>query len=417
MEPTRFEKKEIIGLSTGQMSTGTNHLWHQNHPEQFWQVVGLDGDLLPWAEAIQKAISYTQIPGDWATLDEFLACTLGEARFGKDHWDLSNLNRFYWWLKPIIPAWMIYNVRSVVNRTKRYMNQTGWPIEDRYIRFLWQTLVEAMKISGHSNLRIKDFWPSGKKIGFVLTHDVETPEGQKLIPKIADLEESLGYHSSFNIVGNQIPSDPQMLREINSRGFEIGLHGWRHDATPFSSQKNYLSLVEKMNLAIKQNDLQGHRSPLNLRQPQWMQALEIDYDLSFFDTDPFEPVPGGSMSIWPFYLGRFVELPATLVQDNTLFNLLGEKTIKVWLEKMDFIQSHRGMALVNTHPDYLIEEELWNHYQGFLSEVAAGGDYWNGLPRDVAKWWRKRSESEYLPGDATLQVDLVNEDLVISRGR
>ena len=31
-----------------------------------------------------------------------------------------------------------------------------------------------------------------------------------------------------------------------------------------------------------------------------MQALEIEYDLSFFDTDPCEPIPGGTMSIWPF---------------------------------------------------------------------------------------------------------------------
>ena len=34
----------------------------------------------------------------------------------------------------------------------------------------------------------------------------------------------------------------------------------------------------------------------------------MQYDLSFFDTDPFEPIPVGTMSIWPFMLGNFVEI-------------------------------------------------------------------------------------------------------------
>ena len=45
-----------------------------------------------------------------------------------------------------------------------------------------------------------------------------------------------------------------------------------------------------------------------------MRHLEIEYDLSFFDTDPFEPIPGGTMSIWPFFIGHFVELPYTLAR-------------------------------------------------------------------------------------------------------
>lgn len=33
------------------------------------------------------------------------------------------------------------------------------------------------------------------------------------------------------------------------------------------------------------------------RHPLWMQSLDIEYDLSFFDTDPYEPMAGGSMSM------------------------------------------------------------------------------------------------------------------------
>ena len=77
----------------------------------------------------------------------------------------------------------------------------------------------------------------------------------------------------------------------------------------------------------------GFRAPLTIRNPEWMQALNIEYDLSFFDTDPFEPIPGGTMSIWPFFTGHFVELPYTLVQDYTLVSVLGEDYPKNMVRK------------------------------------------------------------------------------------
>ena len=72
-----------------------------------------------------------------------------------------------------------------------------------------------------------------------------------------------------------------------------------------------------------------------------MNAPEIEYDLSFFDTDPFEPLPGGTMSIWPFAIGRFLERHYALPQDFTLTALPGETTPRLWLEKVDFIERFR----------------------------------------------------------------------------
>ncbi|MEI8347357.1 MAG: hypothetical protein WCG27_07815, partial [Pseudomonadota bacterium] len=95
----------------------------------------------------------------------------------------------------------------------------------------------------------------------------------------------------------------------------------------------------------------------------------LEYDLSFFDTDPYEPIPGGTMSIWPFILGRFVEMPYTLVQDYTLVNVLGEKSPRLWLEKVNFVRDYCGMVLVNTHPDYLQSPDNWNIYVEFLQEM------------------------------------------------
>jgi hypothetical protein len=122
-------------------------------------------------------------------------------------------------------------------------------------------------------------------------------------------------------------------------------------------------------------------------------VLNIEYDSSFFDTDPFEPIPGGTMSIWPFFLGHFVELPYTLVQDHTLTIILRETTPRIWLDKVEFIKRYRGMALLNTHPDYLKDRDTLKIYADFLYRMKNSEGYWHALPRDVARWWRARSFS------------------------
>jgi hypothetical protein len=77
-------------------------------------------------------------------------------------------------------------------------------------------------------------------------------------------------------------------------------------------------------------------------------------------------MPGGTMSIWPFFIGRFVELPYTLAQDHTLMVILGEQTPRLWIEKVNFIEQYHGMVLLNTHPDYLCQPSHLAIYREFL---------------------------------------------------
>jgi hypothetical protein len=132
-----------------------------------------------------------------------------------------------------------------------------------------------------------------------------------------------------------------------------------------------------------------------------MQAIDMAYDLSFFDTDPFEPMPGGTMSLWPFQIGRFIELPYTLPQDYTLTAVLEERSPRIWLMKLDTIEAFHGMALVNTHPDYLADRRTWTIYEQFLRALSERKGYWHALPAAVADWWSARRSAasvEALPG-------------------
>jgi len=215
---------------------------------------------------------------------------------------------------------------------------------------------------------------------------------------VADLDASFGFRSSFNFVPERYRLDRELMEDLINGGFEVGVHGLKHDGRDFISHSVFARRARAMNRHIAEFDAVGFRAPLTHRNPRWMQDLEIEYDSSFFDTDPFEPIAGGTMSIWPFQLGRFVELPYTLAQDYTVTAVLNETTPRLWLRKVDYIAANRGMALLNTHPDYLRNPVTWNVYEGFLREMNLRADYHHALPRDVARWWRARSGAA-LAGD------------------
>jgi len=177
-----------------------------------------------------------------------------------------------------------------------------------------------------------------------------------------------------------------------------------------------MNRTKHINRYLKQFGAGGFRSPLTHRHPEWMQSLEIEYDLSFFDTDPFEPIAGGTQSIWPFEIGHFIELPYTLVQDYTLTAVLRQDDPSIWLQKVEFLRQYHGMALLNTHPDYLLEEKTLDIYLQFLQEMKKRQDYWHALPRDVARWWRNRTHFKNggsLSGLRLANIALSDSDLVV----
>jgi hypothetical protein len=122
-----------------------------------------------------------------------------------------------------------------------------------------------------------------------------------------------------------------------------------------------------------------------------MPELGALYDSSFPDTDPFEPQAGGCCSILPFFLGELVELPITLVQDHTLWEILRQETIDLWTTKADWIIANGGLINLITHPDYLDTPARLRMYEEFLEYLAAQQGGWHALPREVASWWRTRS--------------------------
>ena len=151
-----------------------------------------------------------------------------------------------------------------------------------------------------------------------------------------------------------------------------------------------------------------------LRNLDWLHDLDVQYDASTFDTDPFEPQPDGGHTIFPFWVPRpngssvtatkstqpllqrgYVELPYTLPQDSTLFLVLRETTPEIWMRKLDWIAQHGGMVLLDAHPDYMSFRRVAADGNGvsrgvvprisYLRQNQVPGEYWHALPKEVAE--------------------------------
>jgi peptidoglycan/xylan/chitin deacetylase (PgdA/CDA1 family) len=280
----------------------------------------------------------------------------------------------YYSLRCLLPIWLRRTVQSLRNRRLKVLPRWFIPLELE--QFLLAQSVPATSI-----------WPERAEYALVLTHDVEEQQGFDYMLKVAAEEEKLGLRSCWNLVPYKYRIDPGVVRELKDRGHEISIHGYKHDGRLFLSKSIFDARVEGINQAIAKWEARGFRAEMVHRNLEWMQALQVQYDASCFDVDPFQAMPGGVESIWPFQVGKLVELPYTLPQDHTLFVCLREKTTRIWEEKMAFLRKHHGMALLLTHPDYLGLGNGLEMYTTFLKQTLATSAPWHVLPRDMANWF------------------------------
>ncbi|MGA7415984.1 MAG: glycosyltransferase [Bryobacteraceae bacterium] len=297
------------------------------------------------------------------------------------------LTRIYYSVKPFVPWAVRLRVRRRWARHRRKACAAVWPID--------QT----------AGFTPPDWpgWPESKQFALVLTHDVEGRKGLSRVRQLMDLEARYGLRSSFNFVPEGEYDLPDSTREmLDMAGFEVGVHGLEHDGKLYSSKKAFASKAARIQMYLKRWNASGFRSPLMQHRLSWLHQLSAEYDASTFDTDPFEPEPDGVGTVFPFWAkgsGKtgYVELPYTLAQDFSLFVVLEEPNIDVWKQKLDWVAEHGGMALLDTHPDYMCfegkpgrDEYPASHYEEFLRYALAKyeGRFWPALARDVARFYR-----------------------------
>jgi len=299
--------------------------------------------------------------------------------------------RSYYALRPLMPRRLQIGMRRAFARVQARAEFPQWPVEPA-LHDLVALVLRLLADAAGDRVPYLAPWPRGYEWALVLTHDVETAAGRDAIDRVRAVEEDAGFRSSWNLVPERYAVEDDLVQRLGEAGCEVGVHGLRHDGRDLESLRTLRRRLPEMRRWAERWGAVGFRAPATHRVWDWMPMLGFDYDSSYPDTDPYEPISGGCCSWLPFFNEDLVELPITLPQDHTVFVIL-RRDEGLWLEKAEHLRRHGGMALLITHPDYMLADEPLRAYARLLDAYRDDPGAWKALPRDVSAWWRRRAET------------------------
>ena len=253
-----------------------------------------------------------------------------------------------------------------------------------------------MKGQGVNDVPFIWFWPDGAKACALMTHDVEAVAGRDFCSRLMDIDDSYGIKSSFQVVPEcryDVPAS--YLEEIRQRGFEVNVHDLNHDGNLFKDYEEFRRRAAEIERYRKIFGSRGFRTGVLYRNINWFNLLHFEYDMSVPNVGHLDPQHGGCCTTFPYFVGKMLEIPVTMTQDYTLFNILRQYSLDLWEQQISLVLKKHGVMNFIVHPDYIINQREQNVYKsllGRLAELRRDAGVWTPLPGEVNSWWRQRSQ-------------------------
>ncbi|MBZ5676610.1 MAG: hypothetical protein LAP61_20420 [Acidobacteriia bacterium] len=307
----------------------------------------------------------------------------------------ETLRRAYYCARPVLPDSLRKTLQRFSLRNWDKLPFPQWPVDTSVEQILEKRLLHSMKIGKLDRFPFIWFWPGGASAAAIITHDVETGAGAKFIPRLIDVDDEFGIQTSFQIVPERryaVPRD--LLDDIRRRRCEVNVHGLNHDGNLFRDRRTFLKQARLINQYVRTFGAEGFRSACMYRNVSWFEELDISYDMSVPNIAHLEPQRGGCCTVFPYFVGRILELPLTTVQDYSLLHILRDYSITLWKRQIQLITAKHGLISFIVHPDYLLEERAMTVYRALLahlSRLRCEKNIWFARPGEVNRWWRERS--------------------------
>ncbi len=329
----------------------------------------------------------------------------------------------------------------------------GIPFADYYCDFLFSCLQIIQKTTKRPIVH-KAFWPEGKCCAVCLTHDVDEikktyqwvtyplkflkqgnlrnliPQFRSFIEKlrgyepywtfdeILRIEGSRGVKSSFYFLketGEVRISDRKtwrhsgrrydfndkkvrdLLIELNSKGWEVGLHGSFHSFLDPEKLRNEKAALEQV---LKSPVIGGRQHNLNLKIPEtWLNqekaGLFYDTTLGFNDCLGFRW--GISFPFRPYYAEenrnlKILQIPLA-IEDLPYFR--HQQPWDEFLKIFNHIHRTQGVLTLLWHHSVFNENEFpgWALDYVKILDYAREKNAWIGSARQIYEWWSRREKT------------------------
>jgi hypothetical protein len=198
------------------------------------------------------------------------------------------------------------------------------------------------------------------------------------------------------------------LNAIRSRGHELNVQDLTHEGNLFNDWEKFQLRARLINRYVENYGAHGFRSGRMYRNVDWYEALDISYDMSVPNVAHLEAQRGGCCSVFPYFIGRVLEIPLTTAQDYSVFHILDEYSTDLWKNQIALITEKHGLVSFIVHPDYVMEKRALDVYKTLLLYLADSRDaagVWLALPQAVNRWWRERSQMRLVLEDARWRIE------------
>jgi hypothetical protein len=328
--------------------------------------------------------------------------------------DYQLVRKTYYSVRELLPVSIRKHFQKLYLSDWRRLRFPRWPVDSTVDAIHESLLCLSMKAGGVQRVPFIWFWPQGAANCLIMTHDVETAVGRDFTSHLMDLDQSYGVKASFQVIPEKrYEVTDEYVKLIQSRGFEVNVHDLTHDGQLYRQREMFLERAAKINEYIKKFDALGFRSGAMYRNLDWYDAYKFSYDMSVPNVAHLEPQRGGCCTVFPYYVGKILELPLTTCQDYSLFQILNEYSIDLWKEQLELIRRRNGLMSFITHPDYLIAPRARRVYESLLDclrQMVDREKIWVALPREVDRWWRARSQMNIVQKGGRWQIEGADSD-------
>lgn len=301
----------------------------------------------------------------------------------------------YYLIRPLLGVSLRKHLQKFHLRDWRKIAFPRWPVDcsvDDLMRQLLQFCVEA---GPERRVPIIWFWPDGLSAAAVMTHDVEATAGRDFCSRLADVDERYGIRGSYQVIPEErYAVSAEFLDSLRKRGCEIAVHDLNHDGHLYKNREQFQRRAEKINSYLKEYRCEGFRAGVLYRKQIWFDALECAFDMSVPNVAHLDPQRGGCCTVMPYFIGRLLEIPVTMAQDYTLFNILNDYSIELWKRQAEKVIARNGLMSFIAHPDYVIgarEMAVYEELLGYIATLGRERNVWIATPGEVNRWWRERA--------------------------
>lgn len=278
-----------------------------------------------------------------------------------------------------------------------------------------------MKTEKGMNKNKAGVWPEGIRCAVMFSFDVDgetlwtsrNPENWRRpgnlaqgaygprvgVPKILDVLDRHQVKSSFFIPGWIIEKYPHMAKDIQSRGHEIGYHGYLHEFdinAGYEKEKEIMDHTLEVFHRILKTRPVGYRSPLYEVTESTLQIMD-EYQFSYSSMMMDDDFP----HFWQREnkIIKIVELPTQWMWEDAsfFFFTLSEpvrrgissckQVFDIWIEEFDEIYKHGAFLNLIFHPQVIGRFSRVKLIDDLLSYMENKKGTWIARGEDIARFW------------------------------